>query len=137
MSKTLRKRINVTRTILWPIRINGEDVPLKNFNLTIEITDPFGGVTELPFEVNDMILKSTWEADKQKFLGPHTLTLWFNKEKSDRQVIDVCKFITLVSRTCVEDSSDSPETILLPTGVIWVGVGSLKNYCVIKEIGDI
>lgn len=102
------KRIGKDLRLLWRnIKTNGEFVSLNGRDLTLVMTDPKGGKTELPMAVvDDYNVETHFYGKDHKYLGIHSLTLWENYGKIGQTALDKPKAVRLVPNTELESDDD-------------------------------
>jgi hypothetical protein len=102
------KRIGKDLRLIWrDIKTNGEFVSLNGRDLTLIMTDPKGGKTEMQMAVvDDYNVESHFYGKDHKYLGVYMLTLWENYGKIGQTALDKPKAFRLVPTTDLETEDD-------------------------------
>lgn len=102
------RRIGKDLRLLWKnIKTNGEFVSLNGRDLTLIMTDPKGGKTEMQMAVvDDYNVETHYYGKDHKHLGIYMLTLWENYGKIGQTALDRKNAFRLVPTTDLERDDD-------------------------------
>lgn len=126
-------RVGKDISLVWTILTEGMPEPLEGRELRLDVTDPSGAVTTVPFSVTEnKVGFSLYGKDLAK-TGAYTLTLWENKGKEGQTAVDCVSAFRLVENTLLED--DEEEGSNMRAATVDLGYASLEHAVSVVAVG--
>ena len=125
-------RIGQSFQLRWKVSVNRQQVDLSTLPLHLELVNPFGRTSVLPFRVENDVVVVNYAGTEQSMLGTYRLTLYAYKGEGEQSLLDACEAFTLVGCTCDSDTTSADnlqveQTIEL-TGNLSVGIRGRSAY---------
>lgn len=128
VTPSIRRRVGQDYHVSWPVEVVGEDIALKDCDLTLEVVNPWQEKSYPSFSISEdgSSIEFDLPGTEYNVVGNYTFVIWRNFRKEGQSVCDVFEAITLVNHTyeeCGEPDEDdiSIESIKLESGRIYIG----------------
>lgn len=126
-------RVGKDISLVWTILTEGLPEPLEGRELRLDVTDPCGTVTSVPFSVTEnKVGLSLYGKDLTK-TGAYSLTLWENKGKEGQTAVDCVSAFRLVANTLLEDDEEESSNIRAAT--LDLGYSNLEYAISVVAVG--
>lgn len=126
-------RVGKDISLVWTILTEGLPEPLEGRELRLDVTDPSGAVTTVPFSVTEnKVGFSLYGKDLAK-TGAYTLTLWENKGDVGQTAVDCVSAFRLVENTLLED--DEEEGSNMRAATVDLGYANLEHAVSVVAVG--
>lgn len=121
----MKIRVGKDISLVWTILTEGQPEPLEGRKLRLEVTDPGGTVTAVPFSAVDNKAEFILYGTELTKTGAYTLTLWENKGDVGQTAVDCVSAFRLVANTLLEDDEEDGSNMRAVT--LDLGHGNLER----------
>lgn len=126
-------RVGKDISLVWTILTEGMPEPLEGRELRLDVTDPSGAVTTVPFSVAENKVEFILYGKDLAKTGAYTLTLWENKGKEGQTAVDCVSAFRLVENTLLED--DEEEGSNMRAATVDLGYANLEHAVNVVAVG--
>lgn len=126
-------RVGKDISLVWTILTEGMPEPLEGRELRLDVTDPSGAVTTVPFSVTENKVEFNLYGKDLAKTGAYTLTLWENKGDVGQTAVDCVSAFRLVENTLLED--DEEEGSNMRAATVDLGYSNLGHAISVVAVG--